>query len=319
MTGGPVLILGNGRRGLASIPLTNWLLGMVTVHLAVGIFTHTIWLATGDPAVLRYYFDYQGALILVTFGALEVWLTISAFRQFSAHQPLRSAWLFIMLAAACHFTGAIMKHLLSADSAMNPLHYLGPVWDQQTAKSLAKWGTVIGGPAQMALLVCGLFLALRAYRQFGMLAKLKPMDMALIGAAMAYAFAVVWGIVNGVRDGTSAVTFSAVLTWPNDCLLSLLLLEAIFLRRSAVEMGWGYVAKVWGAFAAAIFLTSLCSFVNWLTAYGFFTWQQTAFTWYLWYPASAAFALAPAYQWEALRTAQARLAETVEGPELTAA
>jgi hypothetical protein len=84
-------------------------------------------------------------------------------------------------------------------------------------------------------------------------------------------------------------------------------------------MGWGYVSKVWGAFAAGIFLTSLCSLLNWLTAYGLVDWKQTAFVWYLWYPASAAFALAPAYQWEALRTAEARLADRGEEAELTAA
>ena len=51
--------------------------------------------------------------------------------------------------------------------------------------------------------------------------------------------------------------------------------------------------------------------MNWLTAYGIFTWTQTAFVWYLWYPALAAFALAPVYQWEAMRTAQLRLAMPV--------
>ena len=49
-----------------------------------------------------------------------------------------------------------------------------------------------------------------------------------------------------------------------------------------------------------------------------FTWQQTSFVWHLWYPASAAFALAPAYQWEAVRTAQLRLRKQVEDLNLSA-
>ena len=299
--------------------LTNWILRLVTAHLLVGIYIHTVWLVTGNQTLLRYYFDYQGAVLLVTFGALEIVLSVSAYRQFSSEQPLRSAWLFIMLAAACHFAGAILKNVLAVNSGLNPLHHLTGAWDPQLSDLLGRCGTVIGGPAQMALLTWGLFLSLRVYRQFGMLAKLKAVDRVLIGATMAYALIVVWGIAAAVRNSASSVTYSRALTWPNDYLLCVLLLEAIFLRRSAVEMGWGYVTKVWGAFAAAIFLTSLCSLLNWLTAYGFLDWQQTAISWYLWSPASAAFALAPAYQWEALRTAQTRLADKVEEPELTAA
>ena len=302
-----------------SVPLTHWILGIVTAHLFVGICTHTVWLLTGNPSVLRYYFDYQGALILVVFSALEVVLSFSAYRQFSSDQPLRLAWLFIMLAASCHFTGAILKHVLAVNSLMNPLHYLTQGWHTQLPDVLRRWGGVIGGPAQMALLTCGLFLSLRFYRKAGMLAKPKAVDMVLIGATMAYALIVIRGIVSGVWNSTSPFTYSRALTWPNDFLLSVLLLEAIFLRRSALEMGWGYVSKVWGAFAAAIFLTSLCSLLDWLTVYGLIDWKQAAFSWYLWYPASAAFALAPAYQWEAQRTAQARLADTVGKSGLTAA
>lgn len=299
--------------------LTNWILGITTAHLLAGICTHTVWLVTGDQSWLRYYFDYQGALILVSFSALEVFLAASAYRQFSPDQPLRSAWWFITAAAVCHFTGAILKHLLAVNSSMNPLHYLAQGWDPHLSDLLGRCGSIIGGPFQMALLTWGLFLSLRLYRKFGMLAKLKAVDMVLIGATMAYAVAVICGVFVGVQNRTAAVTYSHALNWPNDYLLSLLLLEAVFLRRSAVEMGWGYVTKVWGAFAVAIFLTSLCSLLNWLTAYGVLSWQQTAFTWYLWYPASAAFALAPAFQWEALRTAQTRLVDRVGEPELTAA
>jgi hypothetical protein len=304
---------------LRPVSLANWILGIVTAHLIVGIVTHTIWLVTGDESLLRYYFDYQGALILVTFAAAEVWLTISAYRQFSSNEPLRSAWLFIMLAAICHFAGAVLKHWLAMNTRINPLHYVARGWDPKLSDLLQRCGAVIGGPAQMLLLTFGLYLGLRVYAQFRMLAKLRTVDRVLIGAAMAYALIVIRGIIAGVRHSASPITYSQALNWPNDFLLSILLLEAIFLRRSAAEMGWGYVSKVWGAFAAGIFLTSLCSLLNWLTAYGLVDWKQTAFVWYLWYPASAAFALAPAYQWEALRTAEARLADRGEEAELTAA
>lgn len=299
--------------------LANCILGIVTAHLAVGIYTHTAWLLTGDESILRYYFDYEGASILVIFAAAEIVLSISAYRQFASHQPLRRAWFFIMLAAACHFAGAVLKHLLAVNSTLNPLHYAVPGADADSFALLQRYGTVIGGPAQMVLLAFGLFLSLRLYRRFGMLATLKPVDKLLTAAAMAYAAIVIRGIVVGVWNNPSMITYDRTLTWPNDYLLGVLLLEAIFLRRSAVEMGSGYVSKVWGAFAAGIFLTSLCSLLNWLVAYGVLDWRHAAFGWYLWYPASAAFALAPAYQWEAQRTARVRLANRGEAPEMTAA
>jgi hypothetical protein len=58
--------------------------------------------------------------------------------------------------------------------------------------------------------------------------------------------------------------------------------------------------------------------MNWITAYGVVNWTYTSFVWYLWYPASAAFALAPALQWEATRTAHLRLSKRVEELELPA-
>jgi hypothetical protein len=34
----------------------------------------------------------------------------------------------------------------------------------------------------------------------------------------------------------------------------------------------------------------------WATAYEYIAWPYSAITWFIWYPASAAYALAPAYQ-----------------------
>ena len=183
---------------------------------------------------------------------------------------------------------------------------------------LANVGTVIGGPVYMVLLGAGLYLALRVYKQFGMLARLKAVDLVLIGASMVYAMVVLMGVVQAIRRDPAGVTVEHALTWPGDYLMCVLLIEAIFLRRSAAEMGWGYVSKVWGAFVTGIFLMSFCSLMNWLSAYGILTWVQASFSWYLWYPVSAAFALAPAYQWEAVRTAQRRLEKRISELSLPA-
>lgn len=297
--------------------ITRLILGVVTVHLMIGAFVHVYWTATANQEVLRLYFDYEGALVFLLFAALQVFFAVYAYREFSSHQGLGPAWLYIMLASICTFTGTVFRHLLAVDSAINPFTYGTLGGNDQLRFLFGNIGTVIGGPIQMILLGTGLYMALRVYRQFGMLAKLKAIDIALIGGAMLYSVIVIFGVVQAVRNNFSAVTVEHALTWPGDYLLSLLLLEAVFLRRSASEMGWGYVSKVWEAFVAGIFITSFCSLLNWLTAYGVFSWTHTAFVWYLWYPASAAFALAPAYQWEAMRTAQSRLAKRVDELELS--
>jgi hypothetical protein len=283
------------------------------------MFVHVDWLRSGDTSLLRYYFDYQGSLVLIGFGALEVVLGVLAYRQFSPGQPLHAAWLFIVIAGACHFTGSLLTHLLSINSAINPLAYLLPTWDASLADLMQRTGKIVGGPVRISFLLGGLFASLRFYRRMGMLAKLKPTDILLVCLAMGYAVLVIGGIVLGVRDQSGPIPYSQALTWPTDYLLGVLLLEAIFLRRSALEMGWGYASKVWAAFAVAVFITSLCSFLNWLTAYGVLDWRQTSFVWYLWYPASAAFAMAPAYQWEATRTARIRLSAPAEDLQWTAA
>jgi hypothetical protein len=291
--------------------ITRLILGVVTVHLIIGAGVHLYWTASGSGQVLRLYFDYEGVAAFLLFGALQVFCAVAAYREFS-HQPLGAAWLYIMLASICYFLGTICRHLLAVDSGINPIAYGIFGASDQLRGIFGNIGTVLGGPVQMILLAAGLYMALRVYRQLGMLARLKPFDIALFGAAALYSITVLVGIFQAVRNHPSNITVDRALTWPGDYLLTLLLLEAVFLRRSALEMGSGYVSKVWGAFVAGIFLTSFCSLMNWLTAYGILSWTQTAFVWYLWYPASAAFALAPAYQWEAMRTAQLRLAKPLD-------
>jgi hypothetical protein len=57
-----------------------------------------------------------------------------------------------------------------------------------------------------------------------------------------------------------------MLAWASDPLLSILLFQAILIRRSAVETGWGFLSKSWGAFAAGIFLASMGDTGIWATA-----------------------------------------------------
>ena len=55
-----------------------------------------------------------------------------------------------------------------------------------------------------------------------------------------------------------------------------------------------------GAFTAAIFLTSVGDIGLWASARGFIPFGMQAAFWYVWYPATACFAAAPACQLQAM-------------------
>ena len=103
------------------------------------------------------------------------------------------------------------------------------------------------------------------------------------------------------------MTLTAVLNWITDPLLSCLLVEAVLVRRAVVGMGWGLISKSWGAYTAAIFLTSLAHMLMWADSYGYIRWQVGAIAWYLWFVVTAAYALGPAYQLQASVRAKQQL------------
>lgn len=293
--------------------LATWIYLIVIVHLVIGLFVHLRWMTASDDWVLRIYFDYEGVLVFMFMSAVQLVCAIFAYRSFTADEALGTAWFYIMWSSVAGFVGTILKQVFAVNTALNPVaaDMFGGSHDARAL--FGNVGTVIGGPIQLILLGAGLYLALRVYRQLGLRALLKTVDFVLLGATFLYSVAVLIGIVSAIRN--SPITVERALTWPGDYLLSVLLLEAVFLRRFAAEMGNGYVCKVWSAFAAGVFIFSFCSFMNWLTAYGFMTWEETSFVWYLWYPASAAFALGPAYQTLAIRTAERRLLQELDGLE----
>ncbi len=304
--------------GPSSSSTTRIILAVTLVHLVIGVVVHAHWLSTGDLHALRVYFDYEGALVFLFLSIAQLFFAVLAYREFSPALPLRTAWFYIVAASLSAFIGTILTKLLAVDSAINPINFAANGSPQSLRSLLGSIGTVLGGPVYMILLGTGLYFAIRVYRQLGLTAKPKRVDVILVGGALLYTFIVIVGVVRTIKSHPGGVTAEHALTWPGDYLLSLLLLEAIVLRRAAVEMGNGFVSKVWSAFVAGIFLTSFCSLINWITAYGFIPWTYTSFVWYLWYPASAAFALGPAIQWEATRMARLRLSKRIDELELPA-
>ena len=91
--------------------------------------------------------------------------------------------------------------------------------------------------------------------------------------------------------------------WPTDPLLALLLGEALLLYRSAGRMGSGLIGRCWKAFSLGAFLIAAGDVGGWAERSGYLPYPWSSIIWYVWLPATACFALAPAYQLEAIHAA----------------
>jgi hypothetical protein len=288
---------GSSAAGLRALPL-----GIVLTTGAVlvaGVLTLIPWLATGDVAGLRLFFDGPGALFLGGLPVIEFLLCLLVVSSFSRGEPLRPAWILIVSAAACHATGGLLAHILGTRSLVNPLMWGGTAGPALLGL-LRRSGQAIGGPFEMALLGMGLFAALRLYRESGVWARLKRLDWFLVAIVSAFTVCQLYQVAIAVRSGKRMDILDAI-DLANDPMLCILVIEAILLHRSAVSMGRGLIARCWAAFATAVFLTSLGNMGSWATNYGYLPWPYASITWYVWFPATAAYALGPAYQVAALR------------------
>lgn len=290
-----------------TLPISKVVLWITGVHVSIGLALWVIWLLTQDEGWIRYYFDYQSPVFFISCAGLEVYLSLVALFQFSAGEPMRAAWCFIALAAFLRLIGLTTAHLLSVNSLLNPVIILIESQSRSQTKELHQLGLAISGPIHMAMLACGLFVVLMVCRQFKMLAKLKNIDYLLIAIVGLFTLRQVYEIATNLPSSTSPVTVQILLQWITDPLLSILLFEAILIRRCVLNMGWGYVSKCWGAFTTAIFITSLGDMGIWASAYQYLPWPMSSITWFIWFFASAGYALGPAYQVEASNRTKATL------------
>jgi hypothetical protein len=295
--------MGIGQSKTAGTPIVNGILWVTAVHLAVCLVIFIAWRVSGDNVLIDLFFQYQGSLFTVGCAAVELWLAWSAFRQFSQGEPLRAAWLLIVFASFYRFIGYIFSQILDGKSYLNPLYYAFGVRDGSYFKALENFGLFVSGPLSMAVLAAGLFLILRTLRRLGFLTRLRLIDLLLITAVAAFTLRQIYEIVDWLRTTNDSYELSKALGWASDPLLSILLIEAILIRRSAIETGYGLLAKPWGAFALGIFMTSLGDIGIWAASHNYLPWPYSSIGWYVWFLASAAYALAPAYQVEAYRRA----------------
>jgi hypothetical protein len=237
----------------------------------------------------------------------QVWLCLLVLRSFRPSDPLRPAWLLIALSAASRVACGLLVQVLGTAWLLNPLVWFGRA-DSALLDRIRWSALVLGGPLQMALLAAGLLAALRVLGRFGFCARPRIAGWALAAGVL---------LITLGRFGETAAALLAgrqpdpqeVVALAGCPVLCVLLLEALLLWRSSARMGHGLIAKCWGAFAIGIFLSGFGEVAFWALSRWNPAWPVAAFGWYVWFPAAAAFALAPAYHVAAVRRAAGRTAQ----------
>lgn len=279
----------------ARIP--RFILGSTLLLLGLALASLTAWRATGNWTWMRAFFDYPGVLFFLGCSVVGLRLSYQCWRQFAPGDAMRPAWLLIVLFGLSQLVGGVLGHLLGSQSFLNPLYYLA------SEHGLVRWAASAGqlfSPISMLFLAAGLFRVVQICRKNGVLGGLQIIDFLLLGIVTVHTFQYFAGVVFSSQHPEGPVTAGKIISWMSDPLLCILLLQAILIRRSAANMGWGLIARCWMAFTAAIFFTSLGDIGLWATSRDAIPFGLQAASWYVWYPATACFAVAPAYQLQAM-------------------
>lgn len=265
------------------------------VHVGIGLATLVTWAATGSFGAVEFYFDYPGAFFFVACAALEVSLSVSIVSHFESDELLRPAWACLTAAAVCRYIGMFLSQV-----------WKGPWYDT---------GKILGGPVQFFVLLIGLSLVLRTYRQLGVRPPLRRWDYVLllfVGTGTLTQMAI-W-----LQTMDRGFTSKELINWLTDPVLDVLLLLAILLRRAALQMGGGLIAKCWSSYILGVFLIWAGDWTIMAVNYGVIPWPYFSITWFIWFPAMAAFVLGPAYQYVALQRV-AKLEMREKGSDLPGA
>lgn len=281
---------------------------VTAAYLACGIGAFVAWRLTSNAAWVEEFFQVPAALAMLWMTAVELWLCIRVFQQFVPGELMRSGWLWISLAAFCDVVGTVCMQVLAVRSSLNPLLRIPGAASGTALQSWFEAGNIVGGTMRFILLAAGLAYGLKVYRRAGFLGRLKLLDRVILAGFAAYMIAVLYDVVVAFRHAGKPFRWTEAAAWPIDPLLWLLLLEALLLYRSVQRMGRGWIGRCWMAFSVGIFLTATGDVGTWAFNYGYLPYPWNSIVWYLWLPAAAAFALAPAYQLEAIHHAT-----TIEG------
>ncbi len=272
------------------------------VLLVLGLAAYVRFLLTGSYDLFVALFNTVGAAFFIVVSGTEAYFAYRARGQFDPDEPMRTTWTLVFLSACCRLTGAVFGQVLSVNILWNPLVILKAFHSEQSGV-LHGLGIVVAGPVAMALLAAGLMRAVLLTRRLGVLGQLTWMDKSSIAVILAFTVRQLFEI-GGVLFGPGRRPgLAQVLLWFSDPLLTLLLVLAVAIRRSVLNMGHGLVARCWGMMALGVAFTSAGDAALWAESHGWIPIAISPLGWFIWFFAFTAFASAPCYQMEAVREA----------------
>jgi len=277
----------------------RWIWRVLAIHLAIGLAAYLHFLVTGSYRYLTWYFLVFGTLFFLLTTAAEFFLSFECRAGFEPDEPMRLAWTIIALSSLARFVSA---SLISLD------HWRGvpvpggtfPALAVILPRGLAQVGEVIGGPLSMVLLTIALSRILQIQRNFRILSGLTRMDLLLIGLIGAILFGEIANFVRYLSPPYDHPPLTKWILWLSDPLLSLLLVQAILIRRSVIKVGLGLISQCWEMYVIAIVTTLAGDTSIWATGKGLLSEPLIALSWYIWFFSAAAYACAPAYQLAAM-------------------
>ncbi len=264
-----------------------WLRNSIILSAAgmalIGLVGFCGFLMSGEAWWFDAFFRIPGTVLLAAINVAALVSSMAARSQFSRGEAMERAWTLISAAAACQLAASVCTHVVSS-------------------VEVNRFGIFLGGPVRIVVLGCALAAVLEIYRQAGLPPHLKILDWVLVLSVTVLTFREMRELALAVQQSKPLGVYHSF-HWLNDPLLTLLLAEAVVVRRCVLQMGSGLIARCWGALTAGIFFTTLGDIWAWFCASGTLAAPLNGVTWYLWFFAGAAFALAPAYQVEAGRWA----------------
>ena len=261
------------------------------------------WRISGNSAWVSAFFPTTSAILLVGFAVIGLWLGLQVSAHFGSTDLLRKGWTLIALSNILLGTNVVLLQLLRGNSRLFPF-LLTATGGEVYLSAARQNGVTFGGPIRLILIAAGLYFVLKAYRQAGLLGKLKILDWALIILFGVYAGRNLVSIVAAVQHQAGSLTSWQVFGWPVELVLWLLLTQTLLLFRSARQMGPGRIGRCWTVLSFGIFLTVASDIGIWAITYGYLPGYWAVLLYYPWVAAAAAFARAPALQLEAIRAAE---------------
>jgi hypothetical protein len=288
----------SGRLG-APRTLSQWLILATVVHVVAGLVLWAAWRAGAQFEPLQVYFDGPGVLFLTCFAALELMLAAFAWSSFTWSQPMWACWGCLTVAAAVRLAGVVIAHVLTASTWLNPL----PAWAGR--KPLHEIGIMLTGPGHVLLVILAMAIALQVYWAEGWRARLRWIDYAALGAVGVYVARQIYELAFVYRGDLLREPWK-LLNWVTDpALLTGLGLGLLLYRTSGGFVHGGLVGRCWAYYAIGMGLSAVGDMGSWAVYSSRLTWEQASLvTWYIWYPAAAAYAVAPALQVEAVMEAR---------------